>query len=213
MHMVCMHTPKKCKILHTPFCTPKFGVCIAHGVQLAPAPRVQYAACNLLAMLVPVRRRVQSRAWRLKSLFARRRNVSLGASSVGQRASENAGAVDAVAHESYRVLSTEFVAEHGVSVVMYEHIQSKAQVMSVQADDPNKVFGVSFLTPPTDSTGISHIMEHSVLCGSRKYTSKEPFAELLKGSLQTFLNAFTYPGRTTSFSKMTIIINCVLLWL
>ena len=56
------------------------------------------------------------------------------------------------------------------------------------------LFGVTFLTPPKDSTGISHIMEHSVLCGSRKYTSKEPFAELLKGSLQTFLNAFTYPG-------------------
>ena len=64
-----------------------------------------------------------------------------------------------------------------------------------QADD-NKVFGITFRTPPTDPTGIPHILEHSVLCGSDKYTSKEPFAELLKGSLLTFLNAFTYPDRT-----------------
>ena len=140
-------------------------------------------------MLVVVRHRMQSTTRRFTSLFERR-NLS----NLSQKATKSADGADPVAHASYRVLSTEFAAEHGVSVVMYEHIQTKAQVMSVQADDPNKVFGISFLTPPTDSTGISHIMEHSVLCGSRKYTSKEPFAELLKGSLQTFLNAFTYPG-------------------
>lgn len=59
-----------------------------------------------------------------------------------------------------------------------------------------KVFGVTFRTPPEDSTGVPHILEHSVLCGSRKYPVKEPFVDLLKGSLQTFLNAFTYPDRT-----------------
>lgn len=59
-----------------------------------------------------------------------------------------------------------------------------------------QVFGVTFRTPPEDSTGVPHILEHSVLCGSRKYPVKEPFVDLLKGSLQTFLNAFTYPDRT-----------------
>ncbi|EPS67763.1 hypothetical protein M569_07010, partial [Genlisea aurea] len=68
--------------------------------------------------------------------------------------------------------------------------------MSLSNDDENKVFGVVFRTPPKDSTGIPHILEHSVLCGSRKYPLKEPFVELLKGSLHTFLNAFTYPDRT-----------------
>jgi Zn-dependent M16 (insulinase) family peptidase len=58
------------------------------------------------------------------------------------------------------------------------------------------VFGVNFRTPPSDDTGVAHILEHSVLCGSRKYPVKEPFVELLKGSMQTFLNAFTYPDRT-----------------
>ena len=55
---------------------------------------------------------------------------------------------------------------------------------------------MTFHTPPRDSTGLPHILEHSVLCGSRQYPTKEPFVELLKGSLQAFLNAFTYPDRT-----------------
>lgn len=63
-------------------------------------------------------------------------------------------------------------------------------------NEPTQVFGVTFRTPPEDSTGVPHILEHSVLCGSRKFPLKEPFADLLKGSLQTFLNAFTYPDRT-----------------
>jgi Zn-dependent M16 (insulinase) family peptidase len=68
--------------------------------------------------------------------------------------------------------------------------------MSLATDDENKCFGVVLRTPPADSTGIPHILEHSVLCGSRKYPIKEPFVELMKGSLNTFLNAFTYPDRT-----------------
>lgn len=59
-----------------------------------------------------------------------------------------------------------------------------------------QVFGAVFRTPPKDSTGLPHILEHSVLCGSRKYPCKEPFVELIKGSMNTFLNAFTYPERT-----------------
>lgn len=80
--------------------------------------------------------------------------------------------------------------------MLFKHKKTGAEVMSVINDDENKVFGIVFRTPPKDSTGIPHILEHSVLCGSRKYPLKEPFVELLKGSLHTFLNAFTYPDRT-----------------
>lgn len=76
------------------------------------------------------------------------------------------------------------------------HEKSGAQCLSLCNNDENKVFGVVLRTPPHDSTGLPHILEHSVLCGSAKYPVKEPFVELLKGSLQTFLNAFTYPDKT-----------------
>ncbi|MDY0043572.1 MAG: insulinase family protein, partial [Syntrophales bacterium] len=79
---------------------------------------------------------------------------------------------------------------------MYRHMKTKAELLSLINNDENKVFGITFRTPPSDSTGVAHILEHSVLCGSRKYPVKEPFVEILKGSLQTFLNAFTYPDRT-----------------
>ena len=65
-----------------------------------------------------------------------------------------------------------------------------------------QVFGITFRTPPADSTGVPHILEHSVLCGSRKFPVKEPFVDLLKGSLQTFLNAFTYPDRTCAWMNV-----------
>ena len=79
---------------------------------------------------------------------------------------------------------------------LWRHEKTGAPVLSFSNRDENKVFGVSFRTPPADSTGVAHILEHSVLCGSEKYPVKEPFVELLKGSLQTFLNAFTYPDKT-----------------
>ncbi|MDL2209341.1 insulinase family protein [Desulfovibrio sp. OttesenSCG-928-O18] len=82
------------------------------------------------------------------------------------------------------------------AVRFWRHDKTGAELLSFRNDDENKVFGVSFRTPPTDSTGLPHILEHSVLCGSEKYPVKEPFVELLKGSLQTFLNAFTYPDKT-----------------
>ena len=69
-------------------------------------------------------------------------------------------------------------------------------MLSIENDDDNKVFSIGFRTPPADSTGVAHILEHSVLCGSSKYPLKDPFAELLKSSLQTFLNAMTFPDRT-----------------
>ena len=73
----------------------------------------------------------------------------------------------------------------------FRHIRTGAELLSLENADTNKCFGVSFFTPPADSTGLPHILEHCVLNGSRKYPVKEPFVELLKGSLNTFLNAFT----------------------
>ena len=73
----------------------------------------------------------------------------------------------------------------------FRHTRTGAELLSLSNDDSNKCFGVSFFTPPADSTGLPHILEHCVLNGSRKYPVKEPFVELLKGSLKTFLNAFT----------------------
>lgn len=99
-------------------------------------------------------------------------------------------------HPAFELLKVEMVDEYTIKCATYRHKKSGAELISAQADDDNKVFGIVFRTPVSDSTGVPHILEHSVLCGSDKYTSKEPFVELLKGSLQTFLNAFTYPDRT-----------------
>lgn len=79
---------------------------------------------------------------------------------------------------------------------LYRHRATGAQLLSLENDDEHKAFGITFRTPPTDSTGVAHILEHSVLCGSRKYPLKEPFVELIKGSLKTYLNALTYPDKT-----------------
>ncbi|HCJ91591.1 MAG TPA: peptidase M16, partial [Acidaminococcaceae bacterium] len=76
------------------------------------------------------------------------------------------------------------------------HKVSGARLLFLANDDDNKVFDIGFRTPPSDDTGVAHILEHSTLCGSRKYHVKEPFVELVKGSLNTFLNAMTYPDKT-----------------
>jgi presequence protease len=80
--------------------------------------------------------------------------------------------------------------------VLAEHEASGARLLHLVADDPENLMAVGFRTPPPDSTGLPHILEHTVLCGSRKYPVKDPFVELLKTSLATFLNALTYPDRT-----------------
>ena len=77
-----------------------------------------------------------------------------------------------------------------------EHKKSGARLIYLDRDDENKTFAIGFATPPRDDTGVFHIIEHSVLCGSKKYPLRDPFAELLKGSLNTFLNAITYEDRT-----------------
>nr|MDE7469553.1 insulinase family protein [Desulfovibrionaceae bacterium] len=86
--------------------------------------------------------------------------------------------------------------QQNTKVTLYRHKKTGAQLLSCVNTDQNKVFGVTLRTPPHNSTGVPHILEHSVLCGSKKYPVKEPFVELLKSSLQTFLNAFTYPDKT-----------------
>ena len=88
------------------------------------------------------------------------------------------------------------VAELNTRARILRHLKTGAELMSLENDDENKVFGITFRTPSSDSTGVAHILEHSVLGGSRKYPLKEPFVQLLKGSLKTFLNAFTAPDRT-----------------
>lgn len=88
------------------------------------------------------------------------------------------------------------IAELNTMARIWRHEKTGAQLLSMENDDENKCFGIVFRTPPTDSTGIAHIMEHAVLAGSRKYPLKEPFIHLVKGSLKTFLNAMTFPDRT-----------------
>ena len=82
------------------------------------------------------------------------------------------------------------------SVVYLRHAKTGARILLFPNEDKNKVFNIAFRTPPKDSTGVAHITEHSVLCGSREFPLKDPFVELAKGSLNTFLNALTYSDKT-----------------
>jgi Zn-dependent M16 (insulinase) family peptidase len=95
----------------------------------------------------------------------------------------------------FELLREQAIAEVGALARLYRH-RTGARLLSLQSDDENKVFGITFRTPASNSTGVAHILEHCVLCGSRRYPVKEPFVELVKGSLNTFLNAFTYPDKT-----------------
>ena len=95
----------------------------------------------------------------------------------------------------------EFVSSREIpelSGTLHEAVYKKngAKLLYIDREDVNKTFAIAFKTIPTDDTGVFHIIEHSVLCGSEKYPVKEPFVELLKGSLKTFLNAFTFPDKT-----------------
>lgn len=98
--------------------------------------------------------------------------------------------------KNFELVRTEEIKELNNTAKIYRHIPTGAEILSMENDDENKCFGIAFRTPPSDSTGVAHILEHTVLCGSEKYPVKDPFVQLLKGSLQTFLNAFTYPDKT-----------------
>lgn len=78
----------------------------------------------------------------------------------------------------------------------FEHIKTGAQLVFIETEDDNKVFSISFRTPASDNSGLPHILEHSVLCGSKKYPTKDPFIELARGSLKTYVNAMTFPDKT-----------------
>lgn len=88
------------------------------------------------------------------------------------------------------------LAELDGRLCLLEHEKTGAQAIWLEREDENKTFGVAFRTLPEDDTGVFHILEHSVLCGSDRYPVKEPFVELMKSSLQTFLNAMTFPDKT-----------------
>ena len=97
---------------------------------------------------------------------------------------------------AYEVKDRRFVEEMNSEGMVLEHRKSGARLVLLSNEDDNKVFSIGFRTPPADSTGLPHILEHSVLEGSEKFPVKDPFVELVKGSLNTFLNAMTYPDKT-----------------
>ena len=98
--------------------------------------------------------------------------------------------------QAYEVQKEEDLRGIKAKGYLLRHRKSGARVVYIENDDNNKVFSIGFRTPPSDSTGVPHIMEHSVLCGSKNFPAKDPFVELVKGSLNTFLNAMTYPDKT-----------------
>lgn len=98
--------------------------------------------------------------------------------------------------KNYTKLQTKFIEDIKSNVTVYEHNKTGARVCTIENDDNNKVFSIAFRTPPINNGGLTHILEHSVLCGSKNYPVKDPFVELIKGSLNTFLNAFTFPDKT-----------------
>ena len=98
--------------------------------------------------------------------------------------------------KKFTLLQEQIIPELNATVRYYLHKRTGARLLSVINDDENKVFSITFRTPPKDSTGVAHILEHSVLNGSEKYPVKDPFVQLRKGSLATFVNAMTYPDKT-----------------
>ena len=96
----------------------------------------------------------------------------------------------------FRKVSEEDLTELRSTASLYIHEKSGARLLHLHTEDPNNLFSIAFRTPVSDSTGVPHILEHSVLGGSRKFPVKDPFQLMLKGSLQTFLNALTYPDKT-----------------
>ncbi len=101
-----------------------------------------------------------------------------------------------IEHRAYELLEKRTLPDIHSEGYYFRHKKSGARVVVLANDDPNKVFYIGFRTTPQDSTGVAHIIEHTVLCGSEKFPVKDPFIELVKGSMNTFLNAMTYPDKT-----------------
>lgn len=98
--------------------------------------------------------------------------------------------------KAYELIEEREITDLNSKGYLMRHKRTGANVLLLSNDDRNKVFSIGFRTPPYDSTGLPHILEHSVLCGSMHFPAKDPFVELVKGSLNTFLNAMTYPDKT-----------------
>lgn len=98
--------------------------------------------------------------------------------------------------QNYEVIERRRIEDLNSESYLLRHKKTGARVALLSNDDENKVFNIGFRTPPVNSTGVPHILEHSVLCGSKDFPIKDPFVELVKGSLNTFLNAMTYPDKT-----------------
>lgn len=98
--------------------------------------------------------------------------------------------------KAYEVIEKRPLEDLHSEGIILRHKKSGARIAVISNDDDNKVFCIGFRTPPENSTGVPHIIEHTVLCGSEKYPVKDPFVELVKGSLNTFINAMTYPDKT-----------------
>ena len=99
-------------------------------------------------------------------------------------------------YKNYKLIKEQELKDINSYGVLLNHEKTGARVLLLKNDDENKSFCIGFRTPPYDDTGLPHILEHSVLCGSRKFPVKEPFVELMKSSLNTFLNAMTFPDKT-----------------
>lgn len=99
-------------------------------------------------------------------------------------------------NDRYEIVRKEYIDDIHSDATLLRHKKSGARIVLLENGDENKVFNIAFRTPPANSTGVAHIIEHTVLCGSRKFPLKDPFIELAKGSLNTFLNAMTYPDKT-----------------
>lgn len=98
--------------------------------------------------------------------------------------------------DKYDILNNRNVDEIKSQSTLYKHKKSGCEIFHLENEDENNLFCFAFKTPPEDSTGVAHILEHTVLCGSEKYPIKDPFMTIYKGSMQTYLNAMTYPDRT-----------------
>lgn len=116
--------------------------------------------------------------------------------STDPRAAAAALLVPGTTCHGFAVEHCETVPELDSDAYALRHTASGARLLYLACDDENKAFAIGFKTPPADSTGVFHILEHSVLCGSAKFPVKEPFVDLIKSSMQTFLNAMTYPDKT-----------------
>lgn len=141
-------------------------------------------------------------------------------SGVAEALSERArvGHGSGVAASKFSVVREEAVPELNCHATLLQHKKTGAQVMSVVSEEENKVFGISFRTPVEDDTGVPHVLEHSVLCGSRKYPCREPFVELLKSSVQVLFNCRgcrCMGGRGTTATLSILcpsLLLCVVCW-